>query len=600
MATIKNNFNWRTSPRSITELFKWLPYFNKFNDQDYGQSVDVDPDYQGYLKNTRIYPVRRAITYTYEVNSDNPDKFTEIPFDEFVRGKQPVGDTADKESRVRQRVTTAEQYGLMDSKNAHLTPMGLKVVNKTFTAEDFLIQLLKMYVVTNPSDGVFPLKTVLKLIQKYKYLSRNELTYVFGVLKDDDYSTAEDAVGDFRHEYRQLSNKNDNNRVFQLVSEMWNKYFTEIPTKKLVSIHNDYTDALRRALEYTDLFISHGRGTATKIRISELNHDKVKMLLTEYNWPKPPLVNNKQEGSRNNIDWFGAIDNIKLPWDNPEQRKALITAKIKVTKDKFKKIPNASFNESEANDLLEKTNTDSINSLKEIDSAVDMVITNANEENFVKQTSQTTDMRQEIIERYDTILTDNDMSALWLEVNTWRAFVALPGMNKRVKYNFKMNPDLTPRSFAPGVGNTPDMEVYYDDSLILPEVSLMTGVQQWEHEASSVTDHILQKVSEYKDKNVIGLFISSKMNQRTIWQYFLLNRESWLGKPIPVVPITITQFQKIIKYAYENNKDIYKVAELIFSISEVTQHLTSYTDWQTNITNLIYKWTETKPKTPKN
>ena len=57
--------------------------------------------------------------------------------------------------------------------------------------------------------------------------------------------------------------------------------------------------------------------------------------------------------------------------------------------------------------------------------------------------------------------------------------------------NFTIEEDLSPRFFAPGKGNTPDMELYKDDYVIVPEVSLMTGVLQWEHEASSVIDHIL-------------------------------------------------------------------------------------------------------------
>ena len=83
------------------------------------------------------------------------------------------------------------------------------------------------------------------------------------------------------------------------------------------------------------------------------------------------------------------------------------------------------------------------------------------------------------------------MSALWLEVNTWKSLVSING-EKKVVPNFKMEEDLTPRAFAPGLNNTPDMELYTKEFTIVPEVSLMTGKVQWEHEASSVIDHVNQ------------------------------------------------------------------------------------------------------------
>ena len=42
------------------------------------------------------------------------------------------------------------------------------------------------------------------------------------------------------------------------------------------------------------------------------------------------------------------------------------------------------------------------------------------------------------------------------------------------------------------MNNTPDMELYTKEFTIVPEVSLMTGKVQWEHEASSVIDHVNQ------------------------------------------------------------------------------------------------------------
>lgn len=70
----------------------------------------------------------------------------------------------------------------------------------------------------------------------------------------------------------------------------------------------------------------------------------------------------------------------------------------------------------------------------------------------------------------------------------------------------------------------------------------MTGVRQWEHEGSSVIDHVLKFIKENEDRTVFGLFISSSINIRTKWQFFILNKESWIGKTVPVIPMTIVMY----------------------------------------------------------
>lgn len=597
---METTFNWRTAPRSIKVLMDWLPYFVRFESKDYQLKIsNPDPYTSKTLKNLR--PTRREIRYAYESDSDDPDKLVEIPLDEFLAGKQPIGDTSDKESLVRQVVTTAEQYGFMNAKDAEITPVGRRIVEGTFTAEDFLAQLLKMYIVVN-GEGVFPFKTVIKLLAKYGYLSRSEMTFVFGQIHDGDYDITERAVGEFRRRYESLPLKNNNLDVEKLLSSVWNEFYIEIKPKQLESISRDYTDALRRSLEFTDLFYSRGRGLATKIYVSDLNKEKFDLLLEKFNFVKPPLQDVKgiqtQLGSRQSLDWYGKVGNVNLPWDNVNELRQLINSKLEKVSRLCIEDPKSHFTLERADVLGNEILTASISSLKDIEFELDNVLAKRNEQLYVHVQSQTDAERQDILDRFETILTDKDMSALWLEVNTWRAFVALSGENKHVVHNFKMNPDLTPKSFAPGSGNTPDMEVYFNNSLILPEVSLMTGVQQWEHEGSSVIEHVYRKIEQHKKtgKNVIGLFISSRMNIRTMWQFFLLNKESWIGDPIPVVPMTITQFSSVLETAYKSDLTIYDFAELIEDISKVTKKLDNYNMWAAEIESKTHKWISEKSK----
>ena len=211
---------------------------------------------------------------------------------------------------------------------------------------------------------------------------------------------------------------------------------------------------------------------------------------------------------------------------------------------------------------------------------------------FIKYISKNEQTRKEILDKFEDILTGNeDMAALWLECNTWRSLVAIDG-EKEVKRNFTIEEDLSPRFFAPGKGNTPDMELYKDDYVIVPEVSLMTGVLQWEHEASSVIDHILNIMKKYKSTYVIGLFISSKINVRTMWQFFILNKQSWMGSPVPVIPLTIEQYMKVLKYTYSNNLAIDELNNLLNYIHQEAMECENYEEWDKNMEKYIEKWQE--------
>lgn len=185
------------------------------------------------------------------------------------------------------------------------------------------------------------------------------------------------------------------------------------------------------------------------------------------------------------------------------------------------------------------------------------------------------------------------MAALWLECNTWKSLVAIAGSHI-VKRNFKIEEDLSPKAFAPGVGNTPDMELYQNGYILIPEVSLMTGVRQWEHEGSSVVDHVYKFIEKYKDKQVLGIFISSKMNVRIIWQFFILNRESWIGKPVPIIPITIKQYVEILSFIYEKNLSIDDFKEVIEKIHKNTFECSNFIEWEINIQKIINWWQKLK------
>ena len=171
------------------------------------------------------------------------------------------------------------------------------------------------------------------------------------------------------------------------------------------------------------------------------------------------------------------------------KRKELIYEKIYLLQNKieeYKKQYEFTIDRNVEKYIRRLEGVDNNNELKIIEKELIQNITSLNEEAFIKYISKNEQTRKEILDKFEDIITGNeDMAALWLECNTWKSLVAIDG-EKEVKRNFTIEEDLSPRFFAPGKGNTPDMELYNDNYVIVPEVSLMTGVLQWEHEASSV------------------------------------------------------------------------------------------------------------------
>lgn len=578
MVKYKYNFSWRTAPRSIQVLLKWLPYFYGAQGESWTATING------------VHPLRRALRWNFENDSDEPNEGVRgVPYEEFVAGIQ--NNTKDLESLVRQQFTTAEQFGFLsaiktpDSKEQvlYVSEAGRRIVEATFTPEDFLIQLLKMFVIVNVDEvGIFPFEIFIKLLKKFDYLSRYELTFMFGVTTPSKFKTAVKAIGKFREKYNDrgiIPNKLDNNKVEKLLKDIWNESFGE---GTFLASWSDYTDAFLRAMIYTNMFYTSGRGAQTKVRVSKNSAKKFELLINKFTFQKPTPEGKVQ--SRDDIYWFGAVGNIPLPWDNLVERKNLVQSNLEKYKEIIEKNEKTDV-DAEISQIEEKiSSTKNITVLKDLENDLYKKTLQANIDNYVSNVSKTKEEREIILDRFDIILNDNDMSALWLEVNTWKSLVSIQG-EKEVIPNFTMEADLTPRAFAPGIGNTPDMEVHTEKYIIVPEVSLMTGKVQWEHEGSSVIDHVATISNKYPDKDVVGLFISSSINYRTFWQFFVLSKSSWLGKPIPVIPLTILQYSNLISDYFDSNKSVDDLYQRLKNIASKAQEVESFNEWKEWISN---------------
>lgn len=588
------SWSWRTIPRSILRTIQWFPFFGALENQNWDEK---DAEKSSKFDNSPIYPTRRE--YIYKAHSEEDAFIGSLTYQKYLSG---MYDTKETESNGRNDKTTFEFFGFgyTDKKGiVKVTDAGRRIIQGKFDDEDFLKQLLKMHFPNNirasipgfsAEDFVYPMELVCKAVKEFDYLNRSELALLFGCNGSKHLEDAFKAIRHFRTAYQALPNKNETTKVKALFKESYVQGYGGIENQ--INSYYDYAESWGRSLVYTGMFKATGRSLATKIRVPEYCQSKLDMILEFVNFPRKEFASVDEY-----MRWFGDSDSITLPWDNVDARRNIIEEKIKSIQaigDNDEFIANYDGDIKELVEQIigkatEAANAESISRLKETENELIEFITNVKEREYIRTLSQTPAARNEIIDKYDEIMDTIDMGALWLEVNTWKSLLAIAG-EKRVKRNFNIEEDLTPKSFAPGIGNTPDMEMYTSDYIIIPEVSLMTGVQQWEHEASSVIDHVLSFIKEYEDKTVLGLFISTAINIRTKWQFFILNRESWVGASVPVIPLTIKQYKGVLECFYQYNRDISEFTQIIDSIRRIALKSNNFEDWFVKTERFINEW----------
>ena len=585
---------WRTKPRSIVKTLQWFPSFAALEGKNWNtRSQNVNT-----FNQKNIYPIRRS--YIFSAHAEDDSWLSTISYEEYLSGKM---DQKETESNGRNDKTTFEFFGfgyVEKEGTIKITEVGRRIVQGSFDQDNYIKQLLKLHFpnpvqkiksnITNPR--VFPMEIVIKAFQHFESLNRSELALLFGCDCKEKEAAMISAIGAFKTSYSELQNKQDTKKIRALFTTIYESYYG--PMENKVESYYDYAEAFSRSLIYTGLFSTSGRSIATKLRVAKHAQKKFELLSRSYTFHAPEQFHSRSDY----MEWYGSSSNIELPWERKEEHSELVQEKIHLLQELLSNQKTfghtqQSFDSQTDLDLLfaQTGNTDNLSlfELKDLEKSIDAAITNHNEHYFIHVLSKTPSEQKAILDKFDDILANDDMSALWLEVNTWKSLIAIPG-NHKVKRNFQIEEDLSPKSFAPGVGNTPDMELYLGNTILLPEVSLMTGVRQWEHEASSVIDHVFHFIEKHPEKQVLGLFLSSRIHVRTLWQFFLLNRESWLGKPIPVVPMTIVQYQTLLKHCFEKRRTMPELIQFLLSLSKSTARIKQFQDWETHIERKIHQF----------
>ncbi len=582
----KRFLSFRTKPRNPVKTVEWLQYFAQLEGQNYMDYV---------IRNgVKIYPVRR----TY-VKLAHP----EINFET----------TSDPESNARQEKAIYELLGFayIDNKGKiNITKAGREILKNEEKRDELMLRQLLKYQFPNYVNStsrykdmrVFLLEVVLKMLKELEFLNRYEaaISLMF-CCRSGEIDKAINVVKEYREELKKAGNreKRTMKKIFNKIADKY--YRTDIVLNK-ISSHLTTMDALFRFLEYTSLFIQSGRANYTKISFREMAQEKINLLLNEYKF----VFNNNWD----NLSFFKKFGDpyvYTLPWDKKHKLYSITLKNIEEIQEQVYSHEIEEDNQyiKEIEDLLNKLkqNKNNPEKLQEISDRVRDLTVFVNEDIFVNITSKTNDIRKQIMGRLHDIVEDKSTEtslALWLENVTWKSLVSLRGTHS-VKRNFKVEPDLSPRFFAPGIGNTPDVEFYDRDYVLIVEVTLTEGVQQWKAEGGSVVDHVNsffevkmgnngeQKGNVIKgdERELIGLFIAKSINNRIMWLFYALNNNSWLNQAIPIIPLILKDYIRLMKKLYtEDIKAIY-FEKFLWTLHREAKACDTVNEWQKRITKRI-------------
>jgi hypothetical protein len=493
----------------------------------------------------------------------------------------------------RDRITRGPKaLGLVDLEpEIMITEAGNNYLYGTFPNEAFTRQLLK-FQFPSPyhidDSGCFHVKPYLelfRLIYELNGLSKYEIAaFVMQLNHINKYKIVKEKIIEFRKGVELLDKSKTN----------YKRYFDEIFTKEIIetykdqlstgetntresedgsrrkfietkkSNHLDYADAAFRYLRETKLF-SLKSYKSTKIYIDEKKTDEVKFLLDSIS-RDPVYIEDENEYKK-----YLFSGNMPLLFtDNKEQLIAQLTSD-------FPQLKKADLEKIESSDLKGIKYKKSEERLSGIIQEQQRIL-------------HTYENYSDIVEVFDSIESKTIFDpSLFLEWNTWRAFVMLD--DGKVIGNFKLDDSGLPLSTAPG--NQSDILCEYEKFDLTVEVTLSTGVTQYNMEGEPVARHLgnMQKASS---KDCFSIFITPSLNAAALSHFYVLHRTPthYYGGTARIIPIQLSEFRRMVELAKKgkNKPNSKNIETLVRSASDLALSSKDENEWYSGIQELIETW----------
>lgn len=509
---------------------------------------------------------------------------------DFFEGKGPS--ESNLSLGARDRITRAPKaLGFVDLKPIiKLTDAGKMLCKAKNKEEVMLRQLLKFqlpspfHTPSNSEENAFFVKPYLEILR---------LIYTFGSLTFDEVMLIGLQLMDYRYfdnivnkielfriekakytgEYKKFKAEYTEKVIFDLFDKEISSGNLKVRESREKSLKNfiktkqstmrDYTDACYRYLRATGLVSISQRGRS--ISISKEKISEIEYILNSV--PREPVFIYDLEKYKE------YLYNPTIPALYNDNEDNTISQILKFSSD-YSKEELSKLNLLELKEILFDVN------LRRSDSLIKKNV----------ESIKNYEQYQDIINTYDDIRNKNLYDIpLMLEWNTWRAMTMIDGGN--IKANLKFDDQGEPLSTA--LGNMADIICDYDDFCVSVEVTMQSGMRQYESEGEPVSRH-LAKLKKETGKPSYCFFIAPTINEACISHFYVLHKTniSYYGGKSIIIPLELNVFQKMVEDSYRASYiPEPKQIENLFKCSEkIASQSVDELDWYNKIKTQALNW----------
>lgn len=496
------------------------------------------------------------------------ERFYDVLSKEKVAGFD-AGAAKDKALAGRDKLTRMPQvlgfFITQHNKNFKVTEAGNLLSNDALFEDVLLHQMLK-YQLPSPlhkeqetNKGYFKIKPfleLLRLIDKMGYLTYNEFL-AYG-MTFTNYNNFDKVVNDINH-YRQRRNNakiaktslrkfdyNNKVNIFKTLyrdiiaagnfktRESQTKNVDEFVKKKLSNL-SDYADSIFRILQASGLVVySKGRS----LQINDKRKDEVEYILNNVSRDILPI-----DTTREDFDKY--ITNPRLPLLLNDSKVNILNSLVKLGDTKSNDKEDIYVLKTKLNELRDKQKVNIVNN------------------QIISLKLRKKSDIQDIIDTFEQIskkeIEPASMRPTYFEWNVWRAMTMIN--HGDVTGNFLVDDMGNPISTAGG--GQSDIVGNYGNFKIGVEVTLSTGMKQYDMEGEPVVRHIgeLQKQGP-----AFGIFIADKLNDSVINHFYItsLAISNVYNGTVDIIPMNTSTFVDFFKKAVNKDvqpSDLYQIHE---------------------------------------
>lgn len=496
-------------------------------------------------------------------------------------------------------------------------------------SEIFLRQLMK-WQLANPSPtsrgfsdfNLVPFVATLHLLSRLKGLSRTEFDLFVPTLTDiKNLDSWVESVKLFR---RNLSSQPNTRKKAEFTREFARRFVLKTYREELkaeiagessqnkseirkdfirrkTSNLRDYGDTIIRYFTYTGIVSVHARGR--RIGLSPSRTIEAERIMQTFDGASRVVPGRSKTEKLNNwYKYLGSISEPALPFDSADSLTKIAEGLIQGLKVLI------AGKETDWPRIAEELTLVQARDLKKIGVAdlKSMIRTLRDQKREIMATLEKERVKSvpefsRIIETLRSIEEgDPDIpdASLWLE---WYTCLALKSINdeEKIEPNYPVDENNMPRSVA--VAGKPDIEAYYDEFVLVSEVTMNRGKDQWVQEGIPVPRHILDVIRREgyarNPRPTFGIFIAPSVHYDTRNMFFYFAQVGLEGGKATVIPFTLGQFIQVLETLLQVRKkaEITRgmLLELVRLLDSARDKCGNGGDWVKGFPSLFNAWQET-------